>query len=399
MPYTRKLSDVSAKKLKKTILERYMSGGVKDGKEYEEMGKLMLEETDIRDLLNSMTFDDSNMEDEFEIAQQKASGLIHETDVDRFMKKIKYCKIKDSEQINVLDFYKAVCTGHFPNKLDDQKSAELFDLLKGLQEMEDFDEKKRCANLLAYDDNVQYHKKEHNDQFKFPFEGEGAMTEEEYFFMIAMAQNTNRPYDMLMFLGRYFWNHLVAINKVTQENKKLKHNEPKNEISSFYFTPQMFNFLANANKMITDNARQELRISIALTRNPQLVEAPTIDELISRIDQLFASNYKETEQYRDVQAARLELENRIDKAPISERDQDRLRIILEETMEKDRYIGLRAVSNYVTLIDNVAKTPEVLHNNVVNAQLDIIQKSAKIYNFVDFLQDARNFLGAKKSLL
>lgn len=31
------------------------------------------------------------------------------------------------------------------------------------------------------------------------------------------------------------------------------------------------------------------------------------------------------------------------------------------------------------------KTPEVLHNNVVDAQLDIIEKSAKIYNFVDFL--------------
>ena len=112
------------------------------------------------------------------------------------------------------------------------------------------------------------------------------MTEEEFVFLIAMAQSTRRPKDMLLFLGRYFWNHLVAINKVTQENKKAKKGEAATEISNFYFTPQIFNFMANANKEITDNARQELRISIALTRNPQLVQLPQIDDLAARMEQL-----------------------------------------------------------------------------------------------------------------
>ena len=140
--------------------------------------------------------------------------------------------------------------------------------------MEPFDAENKSTNLHAYDSDVQYHKKQTGGksgaqaEFRFAFDGEGAMTEEEFVFLIAMAQSTRRPKDMLLFLGRYFWNHLVAINKVTQENKKAKKGEAATEISNFYFTPQIFNFMANANKEITDNARQELRISIALTRNP-----------------------------------------------------------------------------------------------------------------------------------
>ena len=192
------------------------------------------------------------------------------------MKKVKYCKGRDGPKINALEFYKAACTGHFPNRLDDERFAKLFELLKGLQEMEPFDEKHKSTNLHAYDEDVQYHKKESKADFRFAFDGEGAMTEEEFVFLIAMAQSTQRPKDMLLFLGRYFWNHLGAIFKVAQEDKKQKPGAvrllgARNEISNFYFTPQIFNFMANANKLVTDNARQELRISIALTRNPQLV--------------------------------------------------------------------------------------------------------------------------------
>ena len=43
--------------------------------------------------------------------------------------------------------------------------------------------------------------------------------------------------------------------------------------------------------------------------------------------------------------------------------------------------------------------PEILHNNVIDTQMNIIEKSAKIYNFFDFLQDTRNYLGAKKTEL
>ena len=37
------------------------------------------------------------------------------------------------------------------------------------------------------------------------------------------------------------------------------------------------------------------------------------------------------------------------------------------------------------IVENVMNTPEVLHNNVIDTQMNIIEKSAKIYNFVDFL--------------
>lgn len=76
------------------------------------------------------------------------------------------------------------------------------------------------------------------------------------------------------------------------------------------------------------------------------------------------------------------MDNRIDNAPLSEVDKGILRDLI---INDDSDVASTAVLEYVTIVENVIKTPEVLHKNVVDTQLDIIRKSAKIYNFVDFL--------------
>ena len=48
---------------------------------------------------------------------------------------------------------------------------------------------------------------------KFQF---SEMDDTEYMFLIAMAQNTKRPLEVLMFLGEYFKRHLIESFKVIQ---------------------------------------------------------------------------------------------------------------------------------------------------------------------------------------
>ena len=93
------------------------------------------------------------------------------------------------------------------------------------------------------------------------------MVDSEYMFLIAMAQNTNRPLEVLMFLGEYFKRHLKESFKVTNsiDDPDSKGGE---ELNEFFITAEAMNFLAIGNKMFTDNARQELRISIAVSRCP-----------------------------------------------------------------------------------------------------------------------------------
>ena len=81
-----------------------------------------------------------------------------------------------------------------------------------------------------------------------------------------------------------------------------------------------------------------------------------------------------------------DLDAKIENLPLSFGDKDKLRsLILDEADGNDTAVASVAVHEYVTIVENVMNTPEVLHNNVIDTQMEIIEKSAKIYNFVDFL--------------
>jgi len=92
------------------------------------------------------------------------------------------------------------------------------------------------------------------------------MVESEYMFLIAMAQNTNRPLEVLMFLGEYFKRHLKDSYKVISANNDA--DKVDEELNDFFVTADVMNFLAIGNKKFTDNSRQELRISMAVSRSP-----------------------------------------------------------------------------------------------------------------------------------
>ena len=79
------------------------------------------------------------------------------------------------------------------------------------------------------------------------------MMDSEYMFLIAMAQNTDRPLEVLMFLGEYFKRHLKESIKVINSI-----DDPENkaeELNDFFITAEVMNFLAIGNKSFTDNAR------------------------------------------------------------------------------------------------------------------------------------------------
>ena len=81
-----------------------------------------------------------------------------------------------------------------------------------------------------------------------------------------------------------------------------------------------------------------------------------------------------------------DLDAKIENLPLSFGDKDKLRsLILDEEDGNGTAVASVAVHEYVTIVENVMSTPEVLHNNVIDTQMEIIEKSAKIYNFVDFL--------------
>ena len=70
---------------------------------------------------------------------------------------------------------------------------------------------------------------------------------------------------MLMFLGEYFKLLAKKTDEVQQDIAQERSNSVQED---FFLTTEILNSLAVAIKMYIDDARQELRISIALARNP-----------------------------------------------------------------------------------------------------------------------------------
>ena len=88
--------------------------------------------------------------------------------------------------------------------------------------------------------------------------------------MVNVSEQVKRPQDMLMFLGEYFKEVIYRTQKISdaiKEGDSKKGNSVKQQ-SDFYITYEIMNSLGTACKMFLENPRQELRISIALARNP-----------------------------------------------------------------------------------------------------------------------------------
>ena len=96
-----------------------------------------------------------------------------------------------------------------------------------------------------------------------------SLSEEDMIFMINTSEHVNRPQDMLMFLGEYFKTHLYKMKQASDNILKTDQTVkgPK-ELSSYYITHDILNSLSTARKQFIENPRQELRISIALSRKP-----------------------------------------------------------------------------------------------------------------------------------
>ena len=96
------------------------------------------------------------------------------------------------------------------------------------------------------------------------------LQEEDLLFMVNVSEQVKRPQDMLMFLGEYFKEVIYRTQKISdaiKEGDSKKGNSVKQQ-SDFYITYEIMNSLGTACKMFLENPRQELRISIALARNP-----------------------------------------------------------------------------------------------------------------------------------
>ena len=87
--------------------------------------------------------------------------------------------------------------------------------------------------------------------------------------MVNVSEQVKRPEDMLMFLGEYFKETIETTQSIAENIKDSdkKANAPKAQ-SNFYITYDIMNSLGTACKMFIEHPRQELRISIALARNP-----------------------------------------------------------------------------------------------------------------------------------
>ena len=84
-----------------------------------------------------------------------------------------------------------------------------------------------------------------------------------------------------MFLGEYFKNHISLTRQIALniDKKKDEGEEKEDEVDEglssitvleeFYLSHEVMNSLGIASKMLVDNLRQELRISIALSRSPK----------------------------------------------------------------------------------------------------------------------------------
>lgn len=123
---------------------------------------------------------------------------------------------------------------------------------------------------------------------------------DRFMFFVNLSEQAKRPKDMFMFLGEYFKNHISLTRQIAQniDKKKEDAGEEKEEVDEglssittldqFYLTHEVMNSLGIASKMLVDNLRQELRISIALSRSPKF-QAP------EEIPQTLHENIRETQ--------------------------------------------------------------------------------------------------------
>lgn len=100
--------------------------------------------------------------------------------------------------------------------------------------------------------------------------GERLEDEDDIVFMVNLSEHVQRPQDMLMFLGEYFKENIFHTERVSTNIKENKSGIK--EQNKFYFSPDILNSLGSACKMYIENPRQQLRISIALSRSPSFMK-------------------------------------------------------------------------------------------------------------------------------
>ena len=94
------------------------------------------------------------------------------------------------------------------------------------------------------------------------------MSDEAIMFMVNTAEQVQRPEDMLMFLGEYFKMLIKRTNDISKNISNERGEVGKNHQTDYFLTYEVLSSLGTACKMYIDPPRQELRIAIALARNP-----------------------------------------------------------------------------------------------------------------------------------
>ena len=80
---------------------------------------------------------------------------------------------------------------------------------------------------------------------------------------------------MLMFLGEYF-KALIANTEKINKDIADKKQSGRHSLDHFYLTNEILSQLGTACKLYIEKLRQELRISIALARNPSFQDDDTL---------------------------------------------------------------------------------------------------------------------------
>lgn len=100
--------------------------------------------------------------------------------------------------------------------------------------------------------------------------------------MINVSEHVQRPQDMLMFLGEYF-KALIHMTGKINENLSEKKQNGRQALDQFYLTNDILSQLGTACKLYIEKLRQELRITIALIRNPSFQQPETVKSLHENI--------------------------------------------------------------------------------------------------------------------
>mmetsp|Transcript_8941 Transcript_8941/g.15146 ORF Transcript_8941/g.15146 Transcript_8941/m.15146 type:complete len:252 (+) Transcript_8941:314-1069(+) len=88
---------------------------------------------------------------------------------------------------------------------------------------------------------------------------------------------------MLMFLGEYFKKVIDLTTEMVEQKDPSEKTTEKRYQSEFYITYDILNYLGSACKMLLENPRQELRISIGLARSPTFQNQEQLETLKANI--------------------------------------------------------------------------------------------------------------------